>query len=106
MYITKYCDPKTHIIDRLREMATSPTTLFVVKKLIKLDENIDKEFIERLAEQTDGFSAREIEKFVVACHDWAFSQEDPVLDRARIGLVLNNFLVQHRARQDWTSSPN
>lgn len=40
--------------------------------MIKQANDINEEFMYEIAVQTDGFSGREIEKFVIACHNSAF----------------------------------
>lgn len=42
-------------------------------------EGVTKEIIERIAQETKGFSGREITKMVIAWHDAAFTLPDPVL---------------------------
>ncbi len=44
-------------------------------------DQIEDDEIKILGQKTEGFSAREIEKFVIACHDTAFSKKDPILDK-------------------------
>lgn len=42
-------------------------------------EGVNKEIIEKIAAETDGFSGREITKMVIAWHDAAFTLPDAVL---------------------------
>ena len=90
-----------YIIDRLRDFVMTPSSFFISKKMIKMSKDLDSQYIEELALKTEGFSAREIEKFVVAAHDWAFSQENPILERSLVDKVFSDFQQQHISREDW-----
>ncbi len=79
MYLVKYCNPKYGLLNKIKDAWVTPSTIFYSKKLIRM-KDIEEEVINKIAKSLEGFSAREIEKFVIACHDEAFSKEDPVLD--------------------------
>lgn len=55
-----------------------------------------------MAEQTDGFSGRELQKMVVAWHDAAFTLPEPVLTPDIMKKVLGKFHLQHKLKKTWT----
>jgi ATPase family AAA domain-containing protein 3A/B len=54
-------------------------------------EGVSHEVIERIAEETEGFSGREIMKMVVAWHDAAFTLPDAILTIEVMNNVLHKF---------------
>jgi ATPase family AAA domain-containing protein 3A/B len=66
-------------------------------------EGINKEIIESIAAQTEGFSGREITKMVIAWHDAAFTVPDAVLTPEIMTSVLGKFHLQHKLKANWTS---
>ena len=60
-------------MDKWNDFLENPSSIIFSKKLIRMKEDVDTEYIASIAERTEGFSARELEKFVIACHDVAFS---------------------------------
>jgi len=67
-------------------------------------DDIDHEFITRVSQETEGFSGREITKMVIAWHDAAFAQIDPVLTKELMEAILKKFHIQHRLKKTWTRS--
>jgi len=45
-----------------------------------LTEDVDEQLITSLAGRCEDFSAREIEKYIISCHDRAFSLPEPLLN--------------------------
>lgn len=54
-------------------------------------KDVTQDLIERVAEETDGFSGREIMKMVVAWHDAAFATPEAQLTPELMDKVLNKF---------------
>lgn len=65
-------------------------------------EGVTHEIIEQIAEDTEGFSGREIMKMVVAWHDAAFTLPDAILTPEVISAVLHKFKLQHKLKATWT----
>lgn len=65
-------------------------------------EGVSHEVIERIAEETEGFSGREIMKMVVAWHDAAFTLPDAILTIEVMNNVLHKFHLQHKLKATWT----
>jgi hypothetical protein len=78
-----------------------PRSIYTGKKLIRM-EGVSHEIIERIAEETEGFSGREIMKMVVAWHDAAFTLPDAVLTPEVMNNVLHKFHLQHKLKATWT----
>ena len=55
-----------------------------------------------MAEQTEGFSGREIQKMVVAWHDAAFTLPEPILTPEIMSNILHKFHLQHKLKKTWT----
>jgi len=64
-------------------------------------EEINDNHIKEVAQKTEGFSAREIEKFVINCHDIAFSQDNPILTVEILYEALDKAVAQHNQRKQW-----
>jgi len=99
-YMVKYCSPKYYWKEMIKDWWHMPSSIFYKKKFMRMEEINDKH-IEEVAEKTEGFSAREIEKFVINCHDIAFSQNDPVLTVEILYEALEKALAQHNQRKEW-----
>jgi ATPase family AAA domain-containing protein 3A/B len=67
-----------------------PRSLVYGKKLIRM-EGVDTEVIKEIAEGTEGFSGREIQKMVVAWHDAAFTLPEPILTPDIMRKILDKF---------------
>jgi ATPase family AAA domain-containing protein 3A/B len=65
-------------------------------------KDVNQELIERIAEETEGFSGREIMKMVVAWHDAAFTTPDAVLTPEVMEKVLSKFKQQHKLKKNWS----
>lgn len=65
---------------------------------------IDHALIERIADETEGFSGREIMKMVVAWHDAAFTLPEALLTPEVMENVLHKFHLQHKLKDTWTKS--
>lgn len=66
-------------------------------------ENVDKDVIDLIAKETEGFSGREITKMVIAWHDAAFTLPDAVLSPEIMMKVLSKFKLQHKLKDTWTN---
>ena len=76
-------------------------THYTGKKLIRM-EGVTNEVVQEIAEGTDGFSGREIQKMVVAWHDAAFTLPEPILSPDIMRKILNKFHLQHKLKKTWT----
>ena len=103
LYLEKYCSDKEGLLDILKEWWKTPSSIINKKKIIKM-EGIDDEIINHMAQETEGFSAREIEKFVINCHDMAFSQINPILTKEICQKALTMALQQHSTRKQWETN--
>ena len=65
-------------------------------------EGVDTEVIKEIAEGTEGFSGREIQKMVVAWHDAAFTLPEPILTPDIMRKILDKFHLQHKLKKTWT----
>lgn len=72
LFFSKYFDHHFSLLTELQNIWSKPLSLVFRPQIIKQDPSINEEYIRSLTLQTDGFSAREIEKFVIACHNSAF----------------------------------
>ena len=100
-YLVKYCQPPETTMEKLQFVWRYPRSLYTGKKLIRM-EDIDKDFIDEIATQTEGFSGREIMKMAVAWHDAAFTTVDLVLTPTIMKRVLEKFKLQHQLKSTWT----
>lgn len=100
-YLVKYCTPPTSTMEKLNFYWKYPRSIYTGKKLIRM-EGVGHEIIERIAEETDGFSGREIMKMVVAWHDAAFTLPDAILTPEVMDNVLHKFKLQHKLKATWT----
>lgn len=71
-YLVKYCTPPKTNWEKAQFIYKYPRSIFQSKKLVRL-EGVDQNLIDRIAEETEGFSGRELMKMVVAWHDAAFT---------------------------------
>ena len=65
-------------------------------------EGVTQDVISEIAEETEGFSGREIQKMTVAWHDAAFTLPDPVLTPEIMKKILHKFHLQHKLKKTWT----
>jgi hypothetical protein len=100
-YLVKYCTPPTSTWDKAMFLYKYPRSIYTGKKLIRM-EGISHEIIERISEETEGFSGREIMKMVVAWHDAAFTLPDAILTPEVMDAVLHKFKLQHKLKATWT----
>ena len=89
-YLVKYCQPPETTMEKLQFMYRYPRSIYTGKKLIRM-EGVDHSLIERIAQETEGFSGREITKMVIAWHDAAFAEADLKLTPAIMERVLSKF---------------
>lgn len=99
-YLLKYCQPKKELKDKVKMWAKHPSTMFYGKKTINISQ-LDPDFIESVAVKTEGFSARELTKLVIAWHDAAFAKSDPILDKETADKVLDRYLEQSDTKGSW-----
>lgn len=99
-YFVKYCTPKYYWKETLKDWWEMPSSILYKKKFITMEE-IPDAVIEDISKRTEGFSAREIEKFVINCHDLAFSSENPVLTLKTIDMALGKAIDQHKQKASW-----
>lgn len=102
-YLVKYCTPPQTPMEKLQFIWKYPRSLYTQKKLIKMS-GIDHALIERIADETEGFSGREIMKMVVAWHDAAFTLPEALLTPEVMENVLHKFHLQHKLKDTWTKS--
>jgi ATPase family AAA domain-containing protein 3A/B len=89
-YLVKYCTPPQTTTEKLAFIYRHPKSIYTGKKLIRM-KDVTQDLIERVAEETDGFSGREIMKMVVAWHDAAFATPEAQLTPELMDKVLNKF---------------
>lgn len=77
-YLVKYCQPPQTTYEKAMFFYRHPRAVYTGKKLIRM-EGISKDLIDEIADETKGFSGREIMKMVVAWHDAAFTTPNAVL---------------------------
>lgn len=102
-YLVQYCQPPETQLEKLRFMYRYPRSIYTGKKLIRM-EGVSHEVIESIANQTEGFSGREIMKMVVAWHDAAFTTPELLLTPAMMERILNKFKLQHKLKDTWSRS--
>lgn len=100
-YLVKYCQPPQSTWDKAMFLWKHPRSIYTGKKLIRM-EGVSHDVIEQIADETEGFSGREIMKMVVAWHDAAFTLPDAVLTPEVMQNVLHKFHLQHKLKQTWT----
>ena len=100
-YLVKYCQPPSSNMEKAKFIWKHPRSIYTGKKLIRM-EGVDASLIEDIADQTEGFSGREIMKMVVAWHDAAFTLPDAVLTPEVMHNVLHKFHLQHKLKETWT----
>jgi hypothetical protein len=74
LFLHKYCNQSSSLYELLKDFILLPSSLLYPKKLVRLDPCINEDKIAEIAEKLNGYSCREIEKFVIYCHDTAFNQ--------------------------------
>lgn len=102
-YLVQFCQPPESLTQKLKFFWQFPRSIYTGKKLIRMD-GVDNELIEEFAKQTEGFSGRELFKMVVAWHDHAFSQPDPILTPELMKEIHAKFMGQHEQKENWTKS--
>ena len=100
-YLVKYCQPPESQWEKFQFIYRYPRSIYTGKKLIRM-EGITHEVIERISNESDGFSGREIMKMVVAWHDAAFTTPDLLLTPEILDRVLEKFKLQHKLKSTWT----
>ncbi len=100
-YLVEFCQPPETMKEKLAFFWKFPKSIYTGKKLIRM-EKVDNDLIEEFAKQTKGFSGRELFKMVVAWHDAAFSQPDPILTPELMKEIKDKFLSQHKMKENWT----
>lgn len=101
-YLVKYCEPPSNWSDKLGLWAKHPSSMIYGKKYTNIS-NLQPEFIEEIAKKIEGFSAREVTKFVISCHDAAFAKAEPVLDKETMEKVLELHMMQNKTKVKWNS---
>ena len=100
-YLVMYCQPPVTTKEKIKFAYNHPRSLIYGKKLIRM-EGVDTEIIKEIAEGTEGFSGREIQKMVVAWHDAAFTLPEPILTPDIMRKILDKFHLQHKLKKTWT----
>jgi len=67
-------------------------------------EGVSHDVVERIANQTEGFSGREIMKMVVAWHDAAFTTPELALTPVMMERIFEKFKLQHKLKDTWSRS--
>ena len=101
-YIMKYCSKPTDTYSKLQFAWKYPRSIIHGQSQINVD-SVTKEVIDEIAQNSEGFSGREITKMVIAWYDAAFALPDAVLSPELMYKVLNKFKVQHRLKENWSS---
>lgn len=102
-YLLKYCQPSRSLNEKIKMWIQHPSTLIHGKKTINIAE-LDGDYIDNIAERTEGFSGRELTKLVIAWHDAAFAKEEPILDKETVEKVLKHHLKQNETKEQWNES--
>ena len=100
-YLVMYCQPPVTTKEKLKFAYKHPKSLYQGKKLIRM-EGVSHDVVMNIANETEGFSGREIQKMVVAWHDAAFTLPDPVLTPEVMSKILYKFHLQHKLKKTWT----
>jgi len=100
-YLVKYCQPPRTTGEKLSFLYRHPRSLYTGKKLIRM-EGVSTEVVQDVANQTEGFSGRELTKMVIAWHDAAFTLPEPVLTPELMFKVLKKFKLQHELKRTWS----
>lgn len=102
-YLSMYCKSETKWYVNLKTIVLHPTILIYGKARMELNE-ISQDYIKSIAERTEGFSGRELNKLIVSMHDAAFAKEKPILDYATAEVVLARHLTQYKVKGKWSVS--
>ena len=100
-YLVMYCQPPVSTADKLKFLYKHPRSIYTGKKLIRM-EGVSSDVVQEIADQTEGFSGRELQKMVVAWHDAAFTLPEPILTPDIMRKILNKFHLQHKLKKTWT----
>jgi ATPase family AAA domain-containing protein 3A/B len=101
-YLLKYLEPKYTLIERIKMVLKHPSLLYIKKKTIQSE--LDSSYIDDVAERTEGFSARELNKLIVAWHDEAFAKDMPILDKQVAEKVVDRHIRQNKIKEKWNTS--
>ena len=102
-YLVQYCQPPETQYQKLMFLYRYPRSIFTGKKLIRM-EGVSHDVVERIANQTEGFSGREIMKMVVAWHDAAFTTPELALTPVMMERIFEKFKLQHKLKDTWSRS--
>ncbi len=100
-YLVKYCQPPATPMEKAKFYYNHPRSIYTGKKLIRM-ENVNHDIIHEMAEQSNGFSGRELHKMVVAWHDAAFTLPTAVLTPELMKKIMHKFQLQHKLKETWT----
>jgi len=89
-YLVKYCQPPATPMEKAKFYYNHPRSIYTGKKLIRM-ENVNHDIIHEMAEQSNGFSGRELHKMVVAWHDAAFTLPTAVLTPELMKKIMHKF---------------
>ena len=99
-YVLEYSKQVDTLTERLMFAWKYPRSLIWSKKLIKRSDEFTSELINDIANKTEGFSGRELNKLVVAWHDAAFATPEAVLTPELMYKELEKFLLQHKLKSN------
>jgi ATPase family AAA domain-containing protein 3A/B len=100
-YLVKYCQPPQSTLEKAQFLYKHPRSIYTGKKLIRM-EGVTSEVVQKIAEQSEGFSGRELTKMVIAWHDAAFTLPEPILTPDLMFKVLKKFHLQHELKKTWS----
>jgi ATPase family AAA domain-containing protein 3A/B len=101
-YLLKYLKPQHTLLEKMKMMFKHPSLIYTTKKTIKSE--LDDEYVDIVANKTEGFSARELSKLVVSWHDEAFAKDTSVLDRELADKVVEKHIRQNKIKDKWNST--
>ncbi len=100
-YLVKYCQPPQSTLEKAQFLYKHPRSIYTGKKLIRM-EGVTSEVVQKIADQSEGFSGRELTKMVIAWHDAAFTLPEPILTPDLMFKVLKKFHLQHELKKTWS----
>jgi len=68
---------------------------------IKIDDDVTSELLDKIAQQIEGYSGREISKLVIGWQAAAYGTVNCVLSKNLVDRVLDNSLEQHMQKKRW-----
>jgi ATPase family AAA domain-containing protein 3A/B len=101
-YLLKYLKPKHSLLEKMKMILKHPSLIYITKKDIKSE--LSAEYIDEVANRTEGFSARELSKLVIGWHDEAFAKENPVLDTPTANKVVDKHIIQNKVKDKWNTT--